>query len=115
VSINVSNPNPIEGEIVTYTINVANTGPSDATGVMLNLPIPPNVTYQGFSGTGSYDSGSGIWTIGGMITGQNHSLNMSVQINTGISPTTITTNVNISGAQTDPNSGNNASSVNMNV
>ena len=115
VNINTSNPTPAEAEIVTLTLNVTNLGGATATAAMLNIPVPAGMTYQSFSGAGSYDSSSGVWTLGDMSSGQNYTLNLTLQVNTGIAPMSITAFASVSSSVTDPNGGNNNASVNMNV
>lgn len=42
---NTSNPKAIPGAVVEYTITVANTGGADATGVVINDPLPVATTF----------------------------------------------------------------------
>lgn len=56
---------PIVGDTIVYTITVINTGPDDATRILLTDLLPGEVTYQSYSASqGTYDNGSGIWSIG---------------------------------------------------
>ena len=55
----------IQGDTITYTILVANEGPSIATGVSVSDQLPAEVTYVASSADqGAYDATSGIWTVG---------------------------------------------------
>lgn len=71
------------GEIVTITYNVRNNGPSDATGVVMTAPL---VSALGFSGTvlnqqGTYNSRTGVWTIGALNNGASVRLQIRVRVN----------------------------------
>ena len=50
------------GTPVTYSVATTNNGPSPATGVATTLQLPANLTGVAVSGTGSYNSGSGLVT-----------------------------------------------------
>jgi uncharacterized repeat protein (TIGR01451 family) len=54
------------GDTVVYTLTVSNGGPTAATGVAVTDLLPDGVAYVSDDGGGSYDSGTGIWTIGGL-------------------------------------------------
>jgi uncharacterized repeat protein (TIGR01451 family) len=57
---------------LTYIVTATNTGPSDATGVrvrddlLTSLPAGILIDAATDSGGGSYNSGTGIWTIGSL-------------------------------------------------
>ncbi len=54
-----------EGDPITFEIKVTNNGRYNATGVTVEDQVPPEIIVTGSSATkGSYDSGTGIWTIG---------------------------------------------------
>jgi uncharacterized repeat protein (TIGR01451 family) len=69
---NTTNPKAIPGAIVQYTITVANTGASSATGVTVSDPIPTNTDYVAGSITvnGSSVSDTGK-TVGTPVTSLN--------------------------------------------
>ena len=76
-----SAPNPTVGGTVTYTLTVTNSGPSATDGVSVIDLLPAGVTYSSSSATrGSYDSGSGTWTIGALASGQSVTLSIVVTI-----------------------------------
>lgn len=67
----VSNQSPIIGDVLTYTVIVANSASSTtATGVVVNDQLPAGgVTYVPGSasvvrGSGTYSSATGLWTVG---------------------------------------------------
>ena len=63
----VSDPAPAVGGLVTYTIAVTNLGPSAATSVTISDLLPASVTFESATASqGTYDSASGLWTVGAM-------------------------------------------------
>ncbi len=64
----VSNTAPLVGDSVEFTINVTNSGDSDATGVEVTDRLPAGYTFESFVSTaGLYDSSTGIWSLNGTI------------------------------------------------
>ncbi len=60
----------VVGQNVTFTINLANAGPSTATGVTVRDQIPAGISFVSSTATqGNYDAGTGIWTVGSVATG----------------------------------------------
>lgn len=64
----VNNATPNVGDTITFTITAANGGPSNATGVVVNDALPAGLTFVSAtaSGTTTYNSGTGVWTIGNL-------------------------------------------------
>lgn len=62
-------PRPGANKPVVYTITLTNSGPDDATVVLVKDLVPtPAVTYSSYSATqGTYNSGTGIWTVTGTV------------------------------------------------
>ncbi len=60
----VNDPTPNAGETVTFTLSVDNEGGQPASNVEVSDVLPGGYSFSGSSGTGSYDPGSGIWTVG---------------------------------------------------
>jgi uncharacterized repeat protein (TIGR01451 family)/gliding motility-associated-like protein len=109
----VSNNSPKEGDTIVYTITVENKGPFDATGVSLEDVLPTGITYVGhFANTGSYNQGTGLWTIGSINNGDTATLTINVTVNANTAFNSITnTTSNLKADQADPDSSNNVSSV----
>ncbi|MBN2566272.1 MAG: DUF11 domain-containing protein, partial [Candidatus Eisenbacteria bacterium] len=81
---------PDEGDTITYTLTVVNNGPARATGVSLTDPLPTGVTYTSHSGDGSYDSGTGVWTVGTLDNGESAVLHIVGTVDAGTAGTVIT-------------------------
>ena len=61
----VSNPTPNVGDTITFTVTVQTTVPATATGVRCQDLLPAGVTFVSATPSqGSYNTGTGIWTVG---------------------------------------------------
>ncbi|NIG56427.1 gliding motility-associated C-terminal domain-containing protein [Chitinophaga sp. Cy-1792] len=90
------------GTQVTFTLIAGNKGPSDATNVVVNDPLPTGFKF--ISTSGAYDETTGKWTIGNLASGISQTLTITVLVN----PEGDYTNTAvISGQEYDPNNGNN--------
>lgn len=64
VTKTVSTATPLVGTNVTFTINVTNNGPSNASGVIVNDLLPSGYAYVSHTQTaGTYVSNTGVWTV----------------------------------------------------
>ena len=89
---------------VTYTVNVDNFGPSNATGVVITdlLPIgllsPAVVVNQG-----SYNQASSLWTVGNVAAGQKMTMTVAGSLGSAMSGLVITNTAQVQSAnQSDP-------------
>jgi uncharacterized repeat protein (TIGR01451 family)/CSLREA domain-containing protein len=57
------------GSDVTYTIKVLNKGPDDTSGVTAQINLHADLAYASHSGDGTFDSATGVWTIGTLSNG----------------------------------------------
>lgn len=93
----------VVGENVTYTINVSNAGPSQATGVTVLDQLPAGVSFVSSTPSqGSYSSATGIWDIGTIAAGGVQSLTIVATV-TVAGPKTNTAQVQ-TAEQPDPDS-----------
>src|SRR3989344_5329630 len=77
----VDESTPHQGDSVTYTITVTNLGPADARDVEVSDTLPAGLSFVGASADiGTYDSGTGIWTIGLLTNGQTATLTITVEV-----------------------------------
>ncbi len=102
LAMTVDNPTPIVGGTITFTLTVRNAGPDNATGIAATDLLPAGYTYTGDSGSGTYNSGSGVWTVGALSPGASASHSISVTVN-ATGPYTNSAQITAAG-QTDPDS-----------
>ncbi len=108
-----ANVNPvIPGDIVIYTINVSNFGPSDAENVVLTDAIPAGITGIEFSTDGgvTFNPWTGNYDIGTLLNGETR----TILIRGIVSPSatgTISNTADVISTTPDPNLSNNTSTV----
>jgi uncharacterized repeat protein (TIGR01451 family) len=74
----VDNHTPDIGNNVTFTLTVTNSGPDDASGVAVTDALPTGYTYVSDTpSTGTYNNGSGVWTIGDLANGNSATLTIT--------------------------------------
>ncbi len=103
-------PDPVNvGQNLTYTIVVANAGPSPATNVTLTDALPAGVTFVSASST--QGTCSGITTVTCSIgTLANGAAATATIVVNPTSPGTLTNTATVSAAEGDPNTANNSAS-----
>ncbi|MDI6051349.1 DUF11 domain-containing protein, partial [Flavobacterium sp. XS2P24] len=105
VAKTVDNPTPNVGSNVIFTLTASNAGPSSATGVSVTDALPAGYTFvSSTASTGTYTSGTGVWSVGTLANGASATLNITATVNaTGsyVNTATITAN------EADPTLGNN--------
>jgi uncharacterized repeat protein (TIGR01451 family) len=77
----VDNATPNVGSNVVFTLTVSNAGPSDATSVAVTDLLPTGYTYVSDDGGGTYNSSTGVWTVGGVTTSGSAALNITASVN----------------------------------
>ncbi|WP_118972316.1 Ig-like domain-containing protein [Taibaiella koreensis] len=106
----VDDPAPPVNGSVNFTLTATNTGAGSALGVSVTDQLPSGYTYishNASAGT-SYNSSTGLWSIGAMASNSSITLVITAKVNaSGVYTNTAT----ISGTQTDANTTNDASSV----
>ncbi len=75
----VSNAAPAFGASINYVLSVTNASGSTltATGVTVQDNLPAGFSFTGASGFGSYDSGTGLWSVGDIPAGVTRTLTIS--------------------------------------
>ena len=101
-------PDPVvAGEQLTYTITVANVGPSDAAGVKVIDTLPDEVNFV--SASAGCDELEGIVTcvVGDLGSDDSAIIDIVVEVDSS-TIVSITNTVEVSGNETDPNPDNNS-------
>ncbi len=71
------------GQNVTFTITLANQGPSDATGVNVTDVLPIGLNFvDADPSLGSYDVGTGIWNVGSLAANNSTMLRLTARVDT---------------------------------
>ncbi|MDX2436716.1 MAG: FG-GAP-like repeat-containing protein [Acidobacteriota bacterium] len=100
----VDNSTPNESDTIIYTVTVTNNGPDAGTGIAITDPLPAGVTYVSDTPSqGSYVSGTGVWTVGGLANAAGATLDITVTVDVGTGGTSIDNTASVSAVdQTDP-------------
>ena len=114
LSKSVSNSSPVNGASITYTLSVTNAGssPNTATAVTVADSLPLGVNYVSHSGYGTYNSGSGTWTLPSIAPGQTRTLTITATVS-ATSGATVTNTAEVSSSSivdSDSTPGNGLSS-----
>jgi len=88
----------IEGDTITFTLNVTNNGAEDVTNVEVTDLLPAGLTFiSSTNPTGgtinTYDDGTGLWSIGNLLNGGSASIEINASIDAGTEGTTITNSI----------------------
>jgi len=121
----VDDPTPEEGQLITYTITVANLTSATGSNIVVRDPVPAGLTYEvgsisgGTTRSEADPTGTGLeWNIASIgplgstqVTFQARVINGALNTN----PTIVNTASFISADQADSNSGNDSGSVQVDV
>ena len=106
VSKSASNEMPQVGERVSFTVTVRNNGPSPATTVVVQDPVPPGLTFVSATPSqGTFDPATGRWEVGPL--GVNVSETLALMMDVAQPGTWVNTATSGGGDQPDPNPNNN--------
>lgn len=108
-------PDPvIVGNQFTYTLTASNSGPSDATGVILSDNLPSSVTFISSSSTQGSCSGTSTITCSLGALKKNSSATVRLTV-TAHSEGTLINSASVSASESDPNPSNNTDKENTTV
>ena len=95
----VSNAAPVNGANINYTLSVTNAATSTltATGIQVRDQLPLGVIFVSATGTGSYNGGTGVWSVGSLTPGASASITMTVNV-TATQGATVTNSAEISAS-----------------
>ncbi|WP_062769107.1 proprotein convertase P-domain-containing protein [Sphingopyxis terrae] len=79
----VSSAAPATGSSISYTLAVTNASgsPATATGVTVQDTLPTGFSFTSATGFGSYNSTTGVWTVGSVPPGATRTLTISGTVN----------------------------------
>ncbi len=117
VTKTVDDATPTEGDTVVYTVVLDNDGPDTTDNVAVTDLLPSGVTYvSDVATTGSYVSGTGVWTVGSMANGASATLTITVTVDPGTATSTIVNTAGVSASDlTDPTAGNDSDTADITV
>ena len=96
--------NADNGDSFAYTLTLTNNGPADAGNVSVEDLLPSGLTFNSSTAsTGSYNSNTGLWTIGTVTNGSSETLTINVTVASITAPITNFAQVE-SSDKTDPDS-----------
>ena len=107
-------PSPVDaGQPLTYTLVVANAGPSTAQNVILRDPLPVGVTPKSAAtSAGTCTIGTTVnCSLGSVASGGNVTVKLIVAVDPSLAATGLTNTATVTSATGDPNPLNNTASV----
>jgi len=108
-------PSPvIAGDLLTYTLTITNTGPSDALGATIIDTLTFGVTYQSASAGCNYSSGQVTCNVGSIVAGTSTNRFIVVRVDPAVTGILVNSAV-VSSSTFDPISSNNSKSINTTV
>jgi len=81
LALTPDNPNTAPGTTLNLTLDLANNGPDDAGNTTVDFTVPAGLTLtSGSPSTGSFDVGSGQWTLPSLASGGTAALDIEVLV-----------------------------------
>jgi len=117
---NAASPNPVAaGNNITYTQSVTNNGPAAATTISFTDPVPTNTTVVSLTGpagwTCSIATTPPSCTIASLAANATANFTFVVKVAANVASGTTITETDSVSSTSDPNSGNNSATVNVQV
>lgn len=106
ITLAASSTTPTYGTTFTYTLSAISAASSNATatGVTVSDLLPAGVTFVSAAGSGTYASGTGVWSVGSLAAGASASLTITATAS-GAVGTSITNTAQITASSLpDPDS-----------
>ncbi len=116
----LDNPTPTIGSVITYTVTITNTNPTNgASGIVVQDLLPPAtwLTYLSFTpSVGTFDSGTGNWAVGNLAGGASATLTIQARVLAAAVAKTVTNTATITArTEPDPNPANDTASVTFTI
>lgn len=109
-TIEADNEAPVIGSNVVFTITGSNTGNQPATGVQVTSLLPSGFTFVSDDAAGSYNSVTGVWTIGNLAAGASNVLNITATV---LETGSYVVEATITGTEAEDLPGNNTDSITL--
>ncbi|MBI5959192.1 MAG: DUF11 domain-containing protein, partial [Chloroflexi bacterium] len=115
VSMTVNDNTPNEGDAISFTVTVTNSGPNTDNGIQVGDALPAGFTLTGSTPSqGSY--AGGVWTVGTLTNGATATLTLNAQVNVGTGGSILTNTATVTAASLpDLTPGNNSASASVTV
>ena len=102
----VNDSTPAEGQGVQFTLEATNFGTNVATNVTVSDVLPTGLSYVSDNSGGSYNTGSGLWTVGMLLPGDSATLIIGATIDKSTAGSSFTNTASISTDSADENATN---------
>ncbi|MCK6603551.1 MAG: choice-of-anchor A family protein [Ignavibacteriaceae bacterium] len=86
LSKSVSDPEPDNGDVITYTLTLTNNGPVTATNVEISDLFPDGLEFISASNSGAYNNGKITWNILSVPSGGSVQLTITARVNIQVQP-----------------------------
>lgn len=104
------------GDTVTYTLNLVNNGPDNATNVKVTDNLHAGLNFVSATSTlGSYATTTGVWTIGNLNNASSTTLTLVATIKAGYQGQRIPNTATVTSTEVDPTPGDDTTTVNVDV
>ena len=91
------------GSQVTFVVTLTNGGPDEATGIVVSDPEPAGLTFGTVTeGQGTYDAGTGLWTVGTLAAGGSTTLTVVATVDATGTKTNVATVQSSDVGDSDP-------------
>ena len=82
IDIEIDNATPAAGDPVIFTVDLSNAaGFDDAENVIVDVPLPAGFTWVSDDSGGSYNPGTGLWTVPLLASGSTTTLTINATVN----------------------------------
>lgn len=117
LTLDVDDATPDVGQTVGLTVTATNFGPSADSDIVIEAILPAGLAYAGHAaGAGSFDAGSGRWTLAGLADGESAALTIQAIVAPGTAGTQLTVTASVVGTTLpDPEPANDSATVAVTV